>query len=172
MMEAGWSARRVARQLGRFDCVTHVAPSLGVIVSSRRIRRCLAEGHLGLRRPLCVLPLTPPHQRLRLEWCHARKNWTAAEWSQVVFSEDNPDSISAMMTIVWRPRVERFHPAFALQRHNTPTAGVMIWGAIAYSTWSPLVLILGTMTAQWYVHDILQPHVLPLMQRLPGAIFN
>ncbi|GFX95881.1 l-Fucosyltransferase [Trichonephila clavipes] len=28
------------------------------------------------------------------------------------------------------------------------------------------------MTAQWYVHDILQPHVLPLMQRLPGAIFN
>ncbi|GFU52125.1 uncharacterized protein TNCV_3066831 [Trichonephila clavipes] len=28
------------------------------------------------------------------------------------------------------------------------------------------------MTAQRYVHDILQPHVLPLMQRLPGAIFN
>ncbi|GFU35615.1 transposable element Tcb2 transposase [Trichonephila clavipes] len=28
------------------------------------------------------------------------------------------------------------------------------------------------MTAQRYVHDILQPHVLPLMQRLPGAIFQ
>ncbi|GFW71942.1 transposable element Tcb1 transposase [Trichonephila clavipes] len=28
------------------------------------------------------------------------------------------------------------------------------------------------MTAQWHVHDILQPHVLPLMQRLPGAIFQ
>ncbi|GFY23172.1 transposable element Tcb2 transposase [Trichonephila clavipes] len=28
------------------------------------------------------------------------------------------------------------------------------------------------MTAQWYVYDILQPHVLPLMQRLPGAIFQ
>ncbi|GFX96590.1 transposable element Tcb2 transposase [Trichonephila clavipes] len=26
------------------------------------------------------------------------------------------------------------------------------------------------MTTQRYVHDILQPHVLPLMQRLPGAI--
>ncbi|GFV70541.1 transposable element Tcb2 transposase [Trichonephila clavipes] len=48
----------------------------------------------------------------------------------------------------------------------------MIWGAIAYNTWSPLVLILSTMTAQWYVHDILQPHVLPLMRRLPGAIFQ
>ncbi|GFX00966.1 transposable element Tcb2 transposase [Trichonephila clavipes] len=28
------------------------------------------------------------------------------------------------------------------------------------------------MTAQWYVPDILQPHVLPLMQRLKGAIFQ
>ncbi|GFV41770.1 transposable element Tcb2 transposase [Trichonephila clavipes] len=27
------------------------------------------------------------------------------------------------------------------------------------------------MSAQRYVHDILQPHMLPLMQRLPGAIF-
>ncbi|GFV73065.1 transposable element Tcb2 transposase [Trichonephila clavipes] len=45
-------------------------------------------------------------------------------------------------------------------------------GAIAYNTRSPLVLIRGTMTAHWYVHDILQLHVLPLMQRLPGAIFQ
>ncbi|GFT86617.1 transposable element Tcb1 transposase [Trichonephila clavipes] len=28
------------------------------------------------------------------------------------------------------------------------------------------------MTAQWYVHDILQPHVLPFVQRLPKAIFQ
>ncbi|GFT20084.1 transposable element Tcb2 transposase [Trichonephila clavipes] len=28
------------------------------------------------------------------------------------------------------------------------------------------------MTAQWYVLDILKPHVLPLMQRLSGAIFQ
>ncbi|GFY14695.1 uncharacterized protein TNCV_647391 [Trichonephila clavipes] len=28
------------------------------------------------------------------------------------------------------------------------------------------------MTAKRYVHDILQPHVLPLMQRLPGALFQ
>ncbi|GFW11893.1 transposable element Tcb2 transposase [Trichonephila clavipes] len=40
----------------------------------------------------------------------------------------------------------------------------MVWGAIAYNTRSPLVLIRDTMTAQ--------PHVLPLMQRFPGAIFQ
>ncbi|GFW74698.1 transposable element Tcb2 transposase [Trichonephila clavipes] len=48
----------------------------------------------------------------------------------------------------------------------------MQWGAIAYNTRLPLVLIRGTMIAQRYVHDILQPHMLPLMQRLPGAIFQ
>ncbi|GFY01220.1 transposable element Tcb2 transposase [Trichonephila clavipes] len=63
-----------------------VAPSLGAPVSSRTIRRRLAEGHLGSRRPLSVLPLTPTHRRLRLEWCRARGNWTAVEWNQVVFS--------------------------------------------------------------------------------------
>ncbi|GFY06956.1 transposable element Tcb2 transposase [Trichonephila clavipes] len=36
----------------------------------------------------------------------------------------------------------------------------------------PLVFIRSTMTARLYVHDILQPHVLPLMHQLPGAIFQ
>ncbi|GFX44766.1 transposable element Tcb2 transposase [Trichonephila clavipes] len=48
----------------------------------------------------------------------------------------------------------------------------MVWGAIAYNTRSPLVLIHRTMTAQWYVHEIQQPLVLTLMQRLPEAIFQ
>ncbi|GFV52643.1 transposable element Tcb2 transposase [Trichonephila clavipes] len=57
-----------------------------------------------------------------------------------------------------RPRDERLNPAFALQRHTTPTAGVMVWSAIAYNTRSPLVLIRGTITANRYVRDIMQPH--------------
>ncbi|GFU85466.1 transposable element Tcb2 transposase [Trichonephila clavipes] len=90
MMEAGWSARRIARQLGSFDCVptvssiaiqAQVAPSLGPTVSSRTIRRCLAVGHLRSRHPLRVLPLTSTHRRFRLEWCRARGNWTAVEWN-------------------------------------------------------------------------------------------
>ncbi|GFX52517.1 transposable element Tcb2 transposase [Trichonephila clavipes] len=88
MREAGWSTRRVVRQLGHSDCVptastaamqAQVAPSLGAPVSSQTIRRRLAEGHLGSRRPLLVVPLTPTHRRLHLEWCRARGNWTAAE---------------------------------------------------------------------------------------------
>ncbi|GFV44402.1 transposable element Tcb2 transposase [Trichonephila clavipes] len=201
-MEAGWSARRVAFQLGRSDCVVRrcwdqriremsftqrpgsgcprqtsrredrhivrnarvqptassaalqaqVAPSLGAPVSSQTIRRRLAEGHLG----------------------SARENWTTAEWDQVVFNDDsrfNPSSDDNRVR-VWRPRGECLNPAFALQRHIAPTAGVILWGAIAYNTRPPIVLIRGTMTAQRNVHDIMKPHVLPLMQRLLGAIFQ
>ncbi|GFY09744.1 uncharacterized protein TNCV_3697061 [Trichonephila clavipes] len=32
-------------------------------------------------------------------------------------------------------------------RHTAPTAGVIVWGAIAYNTRSPLILTRGTMTS-------------------------
>ncbi|GFX77712.1 transposable element Tcb2 transposase [Trichonephila clavipes] len=110
-----------------------VALSLGVSVSSRKIRRRLAEGHLGSRSPLRLLPLRPTHRRLRLEWCRARGNWTAAEWNQVVFSDESRLNLSSddNRVRVWRPRGEHLISAFVLQRHTTPTAGVMVWGAIA-----------------------------------------
>ncbi|GFV47884.1 transposable element Tcb2 transposase [Trichonephila clavipes] len=127
IMEVWWSARRVARQLGRSDCV----------------------------------------------WCRAREKWTTAEWNQVIFGDESRFNLSNddNRVRVWRSRGKLLNPAFALQQHTATTAGVIVWDAIAYNTRSSLVLIRGTMTAQRYVHDILQPHVLPLMQRLPGAIF-
>ncbi|GFW61467.1 transposable element Tcb2 transposase [Trichonephila clavipes] len=82
-----------------------VAPSLGAPVSSRTIRRRLAESYLGSLRSLRVLPLTPTHRRLRLEWCHARRNWTTAEWNQVVFSDESRVNLSSddNRVLVWRP---------------------------------------------------------------------
>ncbi|GFT58729.1 transposable element Tcb2 transposase [Trichonephila clavipes] len=56
-----------------------VATSLGASVSSQTIRGRLVEGHLGLRRPLRALPLTPTHPLLRWEWCRARENYNALE---------------------------------------------------------------------------------------------
>ncbi|GFX90644.1 uncharacterized protein TNCV_3194621 [Trichonephila clavipes] len=97
-----------------------------------------------------------------------------SEWNQVVFSDESRFNLSRDDNRVrlWRPRGERLNPVFALQRHTAHTAGGMVWGAIAYYTRSPLVLIRGTVTVHRYDNDILQPHVLPHMIRLPGAIFQ
>ncbi|GFU68539.1 HTH_Tnp_Tc3_2 domain-containing protein [Trichonephila clavipes] len=106
-MEAGWSARRVARQLGRSNCVptassaaiqAQVEPSLPVF--SRIIQRHLARGHLGSRRPLRVLPLTSTHRCLRLggamhEETGMQQNGTRASLAT------NSDSILAVMIIVF-----------------------------------------------------------------------
>ncbi|GFY07977.1 uncharacterized protein TNCV_2580091 [Trichonephila clavipes] len=158
----------IARQPGTGSTFTR-AP-----VSFRTIRRRLTEGHLGSRRPLRVLPFMPTHRRLRLDWLRARGKWTEAEWNQAVFSHESRYNLSSddNRVRVWRPHGERLNPAFALQRRTTPTADVMVWGVIAYNIRLSLVLIRSTMTAQRYVHDIMQPHVLPLMQWLPGSIFQ
>ncbi|GFU41301.1 transposable element Tcb2 transposase [Trichonephila clavipes] len=113
-----------------------VAPSIGTPVSSRTMRRHLAEGHLGSQRSLRLLPLSPTHRCLLLEWCHARENWTAAEWNQFVFSDESRFSLSSEdnRVRVWRPRGERLNPAFASYHHTAPTAGVMVWGAIDNNT--------------------------------------
>ncbi|GFW44554.1 uncharacterized protein TNCV_4481001 [Trichonephila clavipes] len=167
MMEAGWSARLLARQIGRFECAVRRCSEQWIRIytktrlrtpstdqSSRRpphckkctrtancfISRhpgtgsifnrgpCVFSNHskgpgrrtLGSRCLLCVLPLTPTHLRLSLEWCHTRGKWTAAEWSQVVFSDESRFNLRSddNRVRVGRPRGERLNPAFALQRHT------------------------------------------------------
>ncbi|GFX67161.1 uncharacterized protein TNCV_2185081 [Trichonephila clavipes] len=83
----------------------------------------------------------------------------------------NLDSISGDSILddnrvcVWKVPGECLDPAFALQQHTAPTVGVTVWGAVANHTQPHLELIHGTMTAQRYVHDILQPHVLSHTQQ-------
>ncbi|GFY26807.1 transposable element Tcb1 transposase [Trichonephila clavipes] len=196
MTEAGSSARRVTRQLGRSDCVVkgcwnhwiqekcylskeQAQSTLDRLVCEKiaKLGPCVflnptkapERRTLGSRYPLRVLPLRPTHRHFRLEWSCTRENWTAAEWNQVVFSDESRFNLCSddNPVRVWRPLGESLNHAFALQQHTAPDARGIIWGAIAYNTQSPLVLIHGTMKAQRYVHDILQQHVLPLMQRLP-----
>ncbi|GFW34535.1 transposable element Tcb1 transposase [Trichonephila clavipes] len=125
-MKAGWSARRVARQLSRSDCFCEelLGPvgTRDVIYTKTILRtpstdqssRKTPHRHLGSRCPLRVLPLMPIHRCHRLEWCHARGNWTAAEWNQVVFSRYNLSSDDNRVR-VWKPRGERLNLPFAFQ---------------------------------------------------------
>ncbi|GFU95185.1 transposable element Tcb2 transposase [Trichonephila clavipes] len=119
------------RQTNRRKDYHIVATSLVATVSSRTIRRRLAEGHLGFAPITCRRPLlhfTPIHRRLRLELYQARGNCTAAEWNQVVFSDESRFNIGSdnNHVRVWRPRGEYLNPAFVLQQHTASTASVMV----------------------------------------------
>ncbi|GFW46160.1 transposable element Tcb2 transposase [Trichonephila clavipes] len=125
MMEAGWLARQVAYQLGHSGCVMMRCLdqwireiSFTLRPGSGRPRQISRREDHHIRRPLSVLPLTPTGRCLHLEWCRTNQVVFSDEFRFYLSSDDN-------RVHVWSPRGERFNPAFALQQHTAPTAGVM-----------------------------------------------
>ncbi|GFS65673.1 transposable element Tcb2 transposase [Trichonephila clavipes] len=156
-METGWSSMRVARQLGLLDCV---------------VRRCWDQ---WIRETRFRTPSKDQSSRIPPHMARdARVQPTASSAAIQAQPRESRFNLSSddNRFRVWRHHGERLNPVFDLHRHTTPTAGVMVWGAIAYYTRSSLLLIRRTMEAQRYVHDILQQHVLIFKQRLSEAIFQ
>ncbi|UYV78707.1 Transposase [Cordylochernes scorpioides] len=141
--------------------------------TQRIISRRLVANDLHSCRPLRRLPLTPPNRRQRLEWCRARSTWMT-EWHRVVFSDESRFCLSSdsRRVRVWRRRGERSNPAAIVERPTVRQRGIMVWGAIAYDSRSPLLRIQGTMTAQRYVDDVLRPVTLPYLQGVPNALYQ
>ncbi|UYV69065.1 Transposase [Cordylochernes scorpioides] len=139
----------------------------------RTISRRLVANGLHSCRPLRRLPLTPPNRRQRLEWCRARSTWMT-EWHRVVLSDESRFCLSSdsRRVRVWRRRGERSNPAAIVERPTVRQRGIMVGGAIAYDSRSPLLRIQGTMTAQRYVDDVLRPVTLPYLQGVPNALYQ
>ncbi|KFM63875.1 Transposable element Tc1 transposase, partial [Stegodyphus mimosarum] len=76
---------------------------------------------------------------------------------------------------VWPPRRgDRSNPAVTVERPSARQLGIMVWGAIAYDSRSPLVRIQSTMTGQRYLDNldnVLRPVGISYLQGLPNAIF-
>ncbi|UYV76733.1 Cht7 [Cordylochernes scorpioides] len=151
----------------------HVQDTLDHSISTRTISRRLVANGLHSCRPLRRLPLTPPNRRQRLEWCRARSTWMT-EWHRVVFSDESRFclSIDSRRVRVWRRRGERSNPAAIVERPTVRQPGIMVWGAIAYDSRSPLLRIQSTITAQRYVDDVLRPVTLPYLQWVPNALYQ
>ncbi|UYV73817.1 hypothetical protein LAZ67_11001001, partial [Cordylochernes scorpioides] len=151
----------------------HVQDTLDHSISTRTISRRLVANGLHSCRPLRRLPLTPPNRRQRLEWCRARSTWMT-EWHRVVLSDESRFCLSSdsRRVRVWRRRGERSNPAAIVERPTVRQRGIMVWGAIAYDSRSPLLRIQGTMTAQRYVDDVLRPVTLPYLQGVPNALYQ
>ncbi|UYV79058.1 hypothetical protein LAZ67_17000955, partial [Cordylochernes scorpioides] len=151
----------------------HVQDTLDHSISTRTISCRLVANGLHSCRPLRRLPLTPPNRRQRLEWCRARSTWMT-EWHRVVFSDESRFCLSSDSRRVrmWRRRGERSNPAAIVERPTVRQRGIMVWGAIAYDSRSPLLRIQGTMTAQRYVDDVLRPVTLPYLQGVPNALYQ
>ncbi|GFX86326.1 transposable element Tc3 transposase [Trichonephila clavipes] len=160
MKTAGWSTRRVAGQVDRSECA---------------VRNCW-EQWTREKVPTCGKPGLERPGRPRGERIEGScgKQWWTPQLAKVVFSDESRLVLGTddNRVRVWRCPSERYNFPHTVLRHTARTAGVLVWGAIAYHSRSTLIVMRGILTGQRYAEDILRPHVGHFLNGRPGAIFQ
>ncbi|KAK3550107.1 hypothetical protein QTP86_020666 [Hemibagrus guttatus] len=138
----------------------------GVKASRATTHRRIKEFGYSYRIPL-VKPLLNHRQRQRcLTWAKEKKNWTVAQWSKVLFSDESKFCISFgnQGPRVWRKGGEAHSPSCLKSNVKFPQS-VMIWGAMSSAGVGPLCFLKTKVTAPVY-QEILEHFMLPCADQL------
>ncbi len=102
----------------------------------------------------------------RLTWAKEKKNWTVAQWSKVLFSDESKFCISFgnQGPRVWRKAGEDHSPSCLKSSIKFPQS-VMIWGAMSSAGVVPLCFLKTNVTAPVY-QNILEHFKLPSADQL------
>ncbi len=102
----------------------------------------------------------------RLTWAKEKKNWTVAQWSKVLFSDESKFCISFgnQGPRVWRKGGEAHSPSCLKSSVKFPQS-VMIWGAMSSAGVGPLCFLKTNVTAPVY-QEILEHFMLPSADQL------
>ncbi len=105
------------------------------------------------------------HQR-RLTWAKKKKNWTVAQWSKILFSDESRFCISFgnQGPTVWRKGGEAHSPS-CLKSSVKFSQSVMIWGTMSSAGVAPLCFWKTNVTAPVY-QEILEHFMLPSANQL------
>ncbi len=107
------------------------------------------------------------HQK-HLTWAVEKNNWTVAQWSKVLFSDESKFCISFgnQGPRVWRKSGEAQNPC-CLKSSVTFPQSVMIWAAMSSAGVGPLCFLKSTVNAAIY-QEILEHFMLPSADKLYG----
>ncbi len=128
--------------------------------------RRVKEFGYSCRIPL-VKPLLNHRQRQRhLTLAKEKKNWTVAQWSKVLFSDESKFCISFgnQGPRVWRKGGEAHSPSCMKSSVKFPQS-VMIWGEMSSAGVGPLCFLKTNVTAPVY-QEILEHFMLPSADQL------
>ncbi len=134
----------------------------GVKASRATTHRRVKEFGYSCRIPLVQPLLNHIQRQRRLTWAKEKKNWTVAQWSKVLFSDESKFCISFgnQGPRVWRKGGEAHSPS-CKSSVKFPQS-VMIWGAMSSAGVGPLCFL---KTAPVY-QEILQHFMLPSADQL------
>ncbi len=120
-------------------------------------------------RKRATKPLLNQRQRQkRLTWAVEKKNWTVAQWSKVLFSDESKFCISFgnQGPRVWRKSGEAHNPCCLKSSVKFPQS-VVIWAAMSSAGVGPLCFLKSTVNAAIY-QEILEHFMLPSADKLYG----
>ncbi len=112
--------------------------------------------------------LKQKHRQKHLTWAVKKKNWTVAQWSKVLFSDESKFCISFgnQGPRVWRKSGEAQNPCCLKSSVKFPQS-VMIWAAMSSAGVGPLCFLKSTVNAAIY-QEILEHFMLPSADKLYG----
>ncbi len=125
--------------------------------------------HSDVFRKRATKPLLNQRQRQKhLTWAVEKKNWTVAQWSKVLFSDESKFCISFgnQGPRVWRKSGEAQNPCCLKSSVKFPQS-VMIWAAMSSAGVGPLCFLKSTVNAAIY-QEILEHFMLPSADKLYG----
>ncbi len=140
----------------------------GVSASRTTTHRCMQDMGFSCRIPF-VKPLLNNRQRQKcLAWTKDKKDWTAAEWSKVMFSDESKFCISFgnQGPRVWRKRGEAHNPRCLRSSVKFPQS-VMVWGAMSSAGVGPLCFLRSKVNTAIY-QEVLEHFMLPAADQLYG----
>ncbi len=107
------------------------------------------------------------HQK-HLNWAKEKNNWTVAQWSKVLFSDESKFCISFgnQGPRVWRTSGEAKNPCCLKSSVKFPQS-VMIWAAMSSAGIGPLCFLKSTVNAAIY-QEVLEHFLLPSADKLYG----
>ncbi len=120
-------------------------------------------------RKRATKPLLNQRQRQkRLTWAVEKNNWTVAQWSKVLFSDESKFCISFgnQGPRVWRKSGEAQNPCCLKSSVKFPQS-VMIWAAMSFAGVGPLCFLKSTVNAAIY-QEILEHFMLPSADKIYG----
>ncbi len=112
--------------------------------------------------------LKQEHHQKYLTWAKEKNNWTVAQWSKVLFSDESKFCISFgnQGPRVWRKSGEAQNPC-CLKSSVTFSQSVMIWTAVSSAGVGPLCFLKSTVNAAVY-QEVLEHFMLPSPDKLFG----
>ncbi len=175
------------KNLGRKRCTsnkaTGMSASLRIQLSKADSNTCESFTRNGLKlesvhqesprsdifRKRATKPLLNKRQRQKhLTWAVEKKNWTVAQWSKVLFSDESKFCISFgnQGPRVWRKSGEAQNPCCLKSSVKFPQS-VMIWAAMSSAGVGPLCFLKSTVNTAIY-QEILEHFMLPSADKLYG----